>query len=218
MCHFGDDVRQSQKQAIKINSGLCGSLETVDYCGSLETADYVDHWKQRAMWIIGNSGLCGSLETADYCGSLETLDYLDHWKQRTIWIIKNSGLSGSLETADYLLTAKRINQSVYYFKSVHSKVISDQWKGGTQAKHSPDVAHLFDLVTAELSLERYWWGLRFLMIGRRAGGGVVVVGELYLSLHCYHQNDSCVQMGSDGRHFNVALTAIVKTASTNHNF
>ena len=35
------------------------------------------------------------------------------------------------------------------------------------------------------------------------------VGEegrlLCLSLHCHHQNDSCVKMGSDGSHFNVSL-------------
>ena len=29
---------------------------------------------------------------------------------------------------------------------------------------------------------------------------------IYLSLHCRHQNDSCVQMGSDESHFNVSLT------------
>ena len=27
----------------------------------------------------------------------------------------------------------------------------------------------------------------------------------YLSLHCYHQNDSCIKMGSDENHFNVSL-------------
>ena len=27
----------------------------------------------------------------------------------------------------------------------------------------------------------------------------------YLSLHCHHQNDSCIQMGSDESHFNVSL-------------
>ena len=30
------------------------------------------------------------------------------------------------------------------------------------------------------------------------------VGEreiIYLSLHCHHQNDSCIKMGSDGSHF-----------------
>ena len=29
--------------------------------------------------------------------------------------------------------------------------------------------------------------------------------EEYLSLHCHHQNDSCVKTGSDERHFNVSL-------------
>ena len=35
------------------------------------------------------------------------------------------------------------------------------------------------------------------------------VGEeddyIYLSLHCHHQNDSCIKMGSDKSHFNVSL-------------
>ena len=29
---------------------------------------------------------------------------------------------------------------------------------------------------------------------------------IYLSLHCYQQNDSCIKMGSDDSHFNVSLT------------
>ena len=28
----------------------------------------------------------------------------------------------------------------------------------------------------------------------------------YLSLHCHHQNDFCIKMGSDESHFNVSLT------------
>ena len=28
---------------------------------------------------------------------------------------------------------------------------------------------------------------------------------IYLSLLCHHQNDSCIKMGSDERHFNVSL-------------
>ena len=28
---------------------------------------------------------------------------------------------------------------------------------------------------------------------------------IYLLLHCYHQNDSCVKMGSDESHFNVSF-------------
>ena len=34
------------------------------------------------------------------------------------------------------------------------------------------------------------------------------VGEreiIYLSLHCHHQNDSCIKMGSDEKQFNVSL-------------
>ena len=26
---------------------------------------------------------------------------------------------------------------------------------------------------------------------------------IHLSLHCHHQNDSCIKMGSDESHFNV---------------
>ena len=33
---------------------------------------------------------------------------------------------------------------------------------------------------------------------------------IYLSLHCHHQNDSCVNMGSDDSHFNVLLIVRVK--------
>ena len=29
---------------------------------------------------------------------------------------------------------------------------------------------------------------------------------IYLSLHYHHQNDSCIKMGSNERHFNVSLT------------
>ena len=45
------------------------------------------------------------------------------------------------------------------------------------------------------------------------GGGGGGTGKLlYLSLHCHHQNDSCIKMGSDGSHFNVSL--IVKDKVT----
>ena len=50
------------------------------------------------------------------------------------------------------------------------------------------------------------------------------VGEegdyMYLSLHSHCQNDSCIKMGSDESHFNVALIVrdkSHKTVSTNHN-
>ena len=35
---------------------------------------------------------------------------------------------------------------------------------------------------------------------------------IYLSLHCDHQNDSCIKMGGDESHFNVSL--IVKDKVT----
>ena len=28
---------------------------------------------------------------------------------------------------------------------------------------------------------------------------------MYLSLHCHHQNDSCIKMGNDENHFNVSV-------------
>ena len=41
------------------------------------------------------------------------------------------------------------------------------------------------------------------MEGVLGGGGW---GEIvYLSLHCHHQNDSCIKMDSDESHFNVSL-------------
>ena len=37
---------------------------------------------------------------------------------------------------------------------------------------------------------------------------------IYLSLHCHHQNDSCIKMGSSESHFNVSL--IVRDKATRH--
>ena len=33
---------------------------------------------------------------------------------------------------------------------------------------------------------------------------------IYLSLHCHHQNDSCIEMGSDESHFNVSVEVMDK--------
>ena len=49
------------------------------------------------------------------------------------------------------------------------------------------------------------------------------VGEreiIYLSLHSHHQNDFCMEMGSDESHFNVSVGSDGQshmTMSTNHN-
>ena len=43
---------------------------------------------------------------------------------------------------------------------------------------------------------------------------------IYLSLRCHHQNDSCITMGSDESHVNVAVGSdgqSHKTVFTNHN-
>ena len=32
---------------------------------------------------------------------------------------------------------------------------------------------------------------------------------IYLLLHCHHQNDSCIKMGSDESHFNVSLIQVI---------
>ena len=43
---------------------------------------------------------------------------------------------------------------------------------------------------------------------------------IYLSLHCHHQNDSCIKMGSDESRFNVSVGSDGqrhRTVSTNHN-
>ena len=69
-----------------------------------------------------------------------------------------------------------------------------------------------------------YWGRgegteRGMEVGGVGGGG----GEreiIYLSLHCHHQNDSCIKMGSDESHFNVSVGSdgqSHKTVSTNHN-
>ena len=47
--------------------------------------------------------------------------------------------------------------------------------------------------------------------GEEVGVGEKVVWRwgkkeiIYLSLHCHHQNDSCIKMGSDESHLNVSV-------------
>ena len=51
--------------------------------------------------------------------------------------------------------------------------------------------------------------------------GVGVGREIiYLSLHCHHQKDSCIKVGSDESHFNVSVGSdgqSHRTVSTDHN-
>ena len=41
--------------------------------------------------------------------------------------------------------------------------------------------------------------------GRGYGGGGRGREIIYLSLHCHHEIDSCIKMGSDESHFNVSI-------------
>ena len=54
-------------------------------------------------------------------------------------------------------------------------------------------------------------------MGGGGGGGREII---HLSLHCHHQNDFCIKMGSDDSHFNVSVGSdgqSHRTVSTNHN-
>ena len=68
---------------------------------------------------------------------------------------------------------------------------------------------------------------RLIRYGEMGGGGRGLwrwgkKEVIYLSLHCHHQNDSCIKMGSDESHFNALIIMRNKvtnrTVSTNQNF
>ena len=66
--------------------------------------------------------------------------------------------------------------------------------------------------------------MRLIRDGEKGGRGYGGRGRgLYLSLHCHHQNDFCIKMGSNESHFNVSqcrngdVGQSHKTVSTNHN-
>ena len=47
--------------------------------------------------------------------------------------------------------------------------------------------------------------IRLIRDEEKEGGIMKGVEIIYLSLHCHHQNDSCIKVGSDESHFNVSL-------------
>ena len=62
--------------------------------------------------------------------------------------------------------------------------------------------------------------IRLIRDGRMEVGEGKEGDYTYLSLHCHHQNDSCIKMGSDESHFNVSFIVRDKshnTVSTDHN-
>ena len=59
--------------------------------------------------------------------------------------------------------------------------------------------------------------IRFIRDREKGGKGVRRCGGreiIYLSLHCHHQNDFCIKVGSDEIRFNVLL--IVRDSVTRH--
>ena len=49
--------------------------------------------------------------------------------------------------------------------------------------------------------------MRLIRDGEKGGKGLWMWEErkiIYLSLHCHHQNDFCIKVGSDESHFNVS--------------
>ena len=57
--------------------------------------------------------------------------------------------------------------------------------------------------------------MRLIRDEEKVGKGVWRWGKMeiiYISLHCRHQNDSCIKMGGDESHFNVSL--IVRDEAT----
>ena len=62
--------------------------------------------------------------------------------------------------------------------------------------------------------------MRLIRDGEKGESGLGGGDILYLSLHCHHQNDSCIKMGSDESHFNVSFIerdkVTNKTMSTDH--
>ena len=66
--------------------------------------------------------------------------------------------------------------------------------------------------------------MRLIRDGEKGGGRVWRWEKqweiIYISLHCHHQNDSCIKMGSDESHFNVSVGSdgqSHRTVPTNHN-
>ena len=64
--------------------------------------------------------------------------------------------------------------------------------------------------------------VRLIRDGEKGGRGYGGVGEreiIYLLLHCHHQNDFCIKVGSDESHFSVSVGSDgqSRTVSTHHN-
>ena len=65
--------------------------------------------------------------------------------------------------------------------------------------------------------------IRLIRDGEKGGRGYGGGGRgryIPIAIHCHHQNDSCIKMGSNESHFNVSVGSdgqSQRTVSTNHN-
>ena len=76
---------------------------------------------------------------------------------------------------------------------------------------SDEAVGSLDLFDAELSPQRYCRGPRSQKAGCGVGyGGKREGGGLYLTLHCHHQSDFCINMGSNEIHFKPVTAPVCK--------
>ena len=89
---------------------------------------------------------------------------------------------------------------------------------------TPAASPLQDQVTVPQHLVGWLVGWLVKLAYRRAVSEEVVAGteipggegrwRLYLTLHCHHQNNSCIEVGSDESHLNVSFIVRGKVTKT----
>ena len=82
---------------------------------------------------------------------------------------------------------------------------------------SVDVKHHVYLRTAKPWCLTFTETIRLIRDGEKRGRGDYIP----IAIHCHHQNDSCIKIGSDESHFNVSSVTVRdrvghKTLSTDH--
>ena len=141
------------------------------------------------------------------------------WKQETILLNARPSLFMSLAVTVYTwtwqLTSSMSVQRHRYITMPEMNVTAARALdlSQTQWKHTTGLVSWLNVFNAELSRKRYWLGQR----SQEVGG----LWRLYLTLHCHHQNDSCIKKGSDMRCFEVFVNSEGQSheaVSTDHNF
>ena len=125
-----------------------------------------------------------------------------------------------LMTGCYLVKLKLTTCAQYYRKGLTQFSTSFGSCGGVSQGRSIEKTFTVKESLCLTSTET----IRLIRDGEKGGGGEWVWSWgkreiVYLSLHCHHQNDSCIKMGSDESHFNVSARSdgqSHRTVSTNH--